>query len=76
MRKLITSLNVPKTICTHVLGKNHTKTHRRYCGICVMIVGVFIAEVIGGTSHYLTFICNVFGYGLHGMGLVPFIEED
>lgn len=45
-------------------------------GIVFMVTGVFIAETIGSVSHYFTFMCNVVGYALHGMGLVPFIEED
>lgn len=72
--KIISSLNVPKVICDHVIGKKHSLKHRRLCGLVVMLIGVFIAEVVGSQSHYLTFICNTVGYGLHGTGLLPFIE--
>lgn len=70
-------INVPKIICEHVLGKKHSKLHRRGCGFMIMIIGVCIADLLGAHSgHYGSVMCNLVGYGLHGAGLLPFIEED
>ena len=82
-KKIITNLNLPKVICLHVIGKKHSKFHRQCCGVMVMAAGVFVAEILGAICHELgpvahagTFMCNVIGYGLHGAGLVPFIEIE
>ncbi len=76
MKKVLNCLNLSKFICDHVIGKKHTKTHRRVCGLIVMVVGVFIAEIVGHLVPYTEFMCNTIGYGLHGTGLLPFIETE
>lgn len=74
MKKFLCYVNLSKVICVHVIGKKHSRKHRMVCGLCLMICGVFIAEVVGSANHYLAFVCNTIGYGLHGTGLLPFIE--
>lgn len=83
MKQVIDKLNLPKIICSHVIGKGHSKYHRRWCGVGVMAVGVVVAEFLGMACHELgafshagMFVCNIIGYGLHGIGLVPFIEIE
>lgn len=68
--------HLPKHIANHLAGEDHTKSHRRISGGLVMVVGVGITytahHVFGGI---IGFIGDLVGYGIHGIGLVPFVSE-
>lgn len=67
--------NIPHLICNHIIGKEHKIQHRITVGTIIMMIGVLISKGGGGISivivHYLF---DAIGYGLHGIGLIPWIE--
>lgn len=68
--------NLPRTACSVLIGKHHTLTHRLVAGLIIMVAGVAIAKGLpallqSGWAHFLS---DLLGYGVHGMGLTPFIE--
>lgn len=75
VHELIVRVNIIRPICALLLGKHHAHTHRMAVGLAVMSVGVMIAKC----EHYfeavvVKFILDGMGYGIHGIGLTPFIE--
>lgn len=71
---LFNVLNLPKHICDHLLNdKNHTHAHRMCVGAVVAACGVAISKLFADITA-LHFVCDLTGYAIHGMGLVPFIE--
>lgn len=66
-------INVVKKICIHLLGPNQTIGHRMLVGCCIMGLGVFIVE---STAHIaiVSYITNIAGFGIHGIGVTPFVE--
>lgn len=67
----------PVTAFEHLQGNKHTMHHRMWVGIGFMVFGVFIAMFVGEYSehHAVKFVCDGFGYLLHGAGATPFIEH-
>lgn len=61
-------------LCDHLVGKNHTHGHRMMVGVAVIIVGVFVAKTGAGTPAVVHILTDAIGYGVHGIGLVPFVE--
>lgn len=81
MKRIIVRLaEIPKQVCNNVVGKHHTKSHRKLCGICFILIGVILAESqnwLGHPFHQFGDIsCDAVGYALHGIGLTPFIVTD
>jgi len=71
---LFNVLNLPKHICNHLLNdKNHSHVHRMCVGLIIMPIGVFISKCFADI-HVAHFLCDIVGYAIHGVGLVPFIE--
>lgn len=81
------NLNLPKIICNHTIGKNHSYTHRMRCGVLVMMIGVaisksaahiphtstiWIMKIIFFVSHYAV---DAVGYFIHGVGALPIVEK-
>lgn len=67
--------NLPREICHHAIGKEHTHSHRMVAGTCIMLVGVAIAK----SAHFfdatlIHFSMDMVGYAVHGLGALPFIE--
>lgn len=72
---ILVHINVIRPICSVVLGKNHSTTHRLAAGFIVAAIGVVIAKHAGAFGNeYIEHIGDGVGYALHGLGLVPFIE--
>lgn len=69
--------NLPREVCHHLIGKDHTPRHRMIAGAGIMAVGVTLAQVVSELVHFpgAHFIFDMVGYGVHGLGLVPFIEH-
>lgn len=67
--------NLPRELCHHTIGKEHTHTHRMLAGTVVMIIGVAIAKS-ANIFHYeiLHYSLDLCGYAVHGLGCAPFIE--
>lgn len=74
MKKILTKLNVSRTICDHLLNENHTDTHRMGIGVVIIGLGVSISK-IHVEFIVIHYIFDAVGYAIHGIGLVPFIEK-
>jgi hypothetical protein len=73
--RLLSKLNLSKWIASHLIGKNHSIIHRQITGIAIMIFGVGLAKLFGELSiDYVRFFGDILGYGLHGIGLIPFVH--
>lgn len=77
MNKLKSALhiaNVPRKLADHLVGKNHTNYHRRWCGAFVMLIGVGFVKLTGMIDIYLIhFAGDIIGYAIHGVGAIPFL---
>lgn len=74
-QKLSECLNVPKLICTHLMGKEHSYYHHMIVGFILMVVGVKFAHYTADIHIYVVhYAGDLVGYGLHGIGLTPFLE--
>ena len=66
---------LPRAICNHAIGKDHTAVHRMVAGTIIMAIGVGIAKSTGYfESEYIHFSLDMVGYCIHGLGCTPFIE--
>lgn len=75
VKKVITCVNLPRFLCTHLFGHHHSLRHRMGMGAGVMMVGVTVAKV----AHTIEFlvvalIVDGIGYALHGLGAAPYVE--
>lgn len=72
----IRRINVMHPVCKTVFGANHHFAHRAVFGVGIMIGGVVVAKTLGHHPEFhLAVIGDTLGYGLHGVGLIPFVEE-
>lgn len=69
----VQNLNVTKTVCNHLIGENHSNMHRLLTGVIIMSAGVFISK--SGNGFVMHIIADVVGYAIHGIGLIPFVEN-
>lgn len=68
-------LNIARPLCEILLGSNHAAAHRMSVGVVFMSAGVFIAKAAHGIHfEVLAMAVDCIGYGVHGLGLTPFIE--
>lgn len=76
VHRIVQVVNLPRYICRHMVGEQHSCAHRMGVGVVVMTAGVGIAmfggHVIPGAVGH--FMCDAIGYLVHGLGAVPFIE--
>jgi len=72
-RKLIRVLNAPKFICNVAIGHDHKPAFRYAAGLVLMILGVCLSKAFAH-NELLHIPSDLVGYGIHGMGLTPFIE--
>lgn len=66
-------LNVPKHICTHIVGENHSQIHRLFVGVIVIVIGVGIANIHIGVI-VVDMTAEGIGYVIHGIGSIPIVE--
>lgn len=71
-KPILKSVNIPYIVCNTMIGKQHKPLHRCVCGIVIMFVGVIISHSF--TGYIVTYIVEVIGNGLHGIGMLPFAE--
>jgi hypothetical protein len=75
-RVVVVRANIARPICDSLIGEGHTTKHRIVTGSVVMVIGVSIAHLGPyAPCHYLTFILDTVGYGIHALGTTPFIEH-
>jgi glycopeptide antibiotics resistance protein len=66
--------DLPRVICSHLLGSKHTILHRVLIGVFVfMPLGVCVSE-IHANFHLVNIALNGFGAMIHGIGCTPVIE--
>ena len=76
LSRIIHRIDVSRHISHHLIGKEHSQGHRRIVGMVVMMIGVCIVK--SSTMIDITiihFISDVIGYGIHGLGLIPFASN-
>lgn len=72
----INPLNLPHWFCHTTIGREHKSHHRMIAGTILMGVGVSIAKASSGfEAHWVHYVLDGIGYGIHGLGLTPFIES-
>lgn len=73
--KGLNKICISRIICTHLIGESHSKLHRFTVGVSIMVVGVTITKAfLGFHSVAIHILSDVLGYGLHGIGLIPFAD--
>lgn len=76
LRTIVFKINVVTPLASLVFGRSHSTAQRLMAGALVMAVGVMIAKYVGHShNEIVAHIGDGIGYGLHGMGLIPFIES-
>lgn len=71
---VIRKVNVSHVICENLLDGKHTDRHRMTVGVIIMGFGVGISK-IHVELQIIHFFLDGIGYGIHGIGLTPFIER-
>jgi len=59
------------TLSEHLVGDNHTVHHKICTGLIIGFMGVLLSKTGDGAWHV---VCDWAGYGLHGVGMLPFVE--
>lgn len=73
---VIRKANFAIPLCDALLGEKHPVKYRMATGVFVMAVGVTIAKTLGHGPYMLaSFLADAVGYGLHGVGLIPFVDH-
>ncbi len=76
LTKIIVRCNVVTPLASLVFGRDHQTAHRLLAGTLVMAIGVIIAKYVGHAPNTIVaHLGDGLGYGLHGIGLIPFIES-
>jgi hypothetical protein len=71
---LLDKVNVPRIVGDHLFNKSHSDMHRMLTGVVIMSIGVVVSK-IHFTLVVFQLIIDGVGYGIHGIGLTPFIEK-
>lgn len=67
---------LPRTICNQLFGTKHPFIHRFIAGLIIAACGVYLADYCKSLHNELyRFSGDVFGMGLHGIGITPVIEK-
>jgi hypothetical protein len=75
MKNLLGRLNLIKPVCNSMFGREHSLGHRVFTGAVVAVIGVVISKALGHHQmHVVAYAGDAIGYGLHGLGVAPFIE--
>lgn len=70
---LFCRINIPKKLALHITGEKYNPVHHRYIGFIIMLGGVAIAKV-GESIFIIHVFMDLFGYLIHAIGTVPFLE--
>lgn len=68
--------DVPKAVRNHLLGEHHTMKHKCIFGTFIALLGVGMVQIISPMVqlHVVHIIIDYVGYGLHGVGILPFVK--
>lgn len=73
VESFIRKVDVSMHISRHLMGDGHTETHHKITGVILMIIGVSIVKLLSVYESFIIHIsADIIGYGLHGIGLIPF----
>lgn len=72
-KDILEKANIPKIICVHLIGEEHSVHHRMGVGVITMAIGVVIAKSTSGI-YFVQFAGELLGYLIHGIGSIPFVE--
>lgn len=72
-RSIAEKLNVTKTVCNHIIGKEHGQHHRVTAGLIFMVFGVFVAKIPAGHIIGHVFFETV-GFLFHCIGAIPLVQ--
>lgn len=70
----VNKINASKYIANHIAGEQHTMVHRRLVGTIIILIGAIISHT-PVSSHLLQIPIESFGWTLHGIGAIPFIQK-
>jgi len=75
MQIILHNVNVPRVVCEHLIGEQHSHKHRMAVGGFVMVCGVYIAKM-AAHCHFaaVEMGADLFGYLVHGVGAVPYVD--
>lgn len=72
---ILHNANVPRVLCDHMLGEQHTTKHRMVVGTLVMVCGVMIAKFTSHAPYEILEVAgDLTGYLVHGVGAVPYVD--
>lgn len=72
----LNKLNASAYIANHLIGQQHTPKHQKLTGFIIMVIGVAISEsCLNINIHIINSIGHIVGYGIHGIGLIPFAKD-
>ena len=66
--------DVPKAVREHLIGEHHSFKHRCLTGTIISSFGLFIVWVSHTAGGFLEWPLHHLGYGLHGLGWIPFFN--
>jgi hypothetical protein len=72
--KIVNNANLSKHLACHLVGEDHTNTHRRIFGVCIMCIGLALGkvELYNSIVHFIT---EVGATIIHAIGLIPFVHS-
>lgn len=75
LSRIVVKVNVIRPICSLMFGRNHSVLIRMGAGVVIAATGVVVAKYFGHSHDpIVSYFGDGIGYGLHGLGLTPFIE--
>lgn len=69
----IDSMNLSKYIACHLIGNEHTNTHRRLIGTVIIFTGVILIKVEFVSIFVVNCLQEVVGVLFHAVGAIPFV---
>lgn len=75
MKGIVDTLNVSKHLSNHLVGKNHSHTHRKAFGGFFLILGSIVLFLAEGLENPIAHVAALGAGGAgHGLGLIPFFH--
>lgn len=65
-------VNPVKQTCNHLMGEDHTPSHRMGVGVVYIFAGVLVSKIGEG---YIHLFFDAMGYLIHALGTIPIIES-
>jgi len=76
LTRIISKVNLPRTLSKNLVGKNHSAMHRKLFGLTIMLAGITIIKLTAIVSiEIVRFLGETLGGGVHGIGVIPFISQ-